>query len=91
MGSVALTALFFAAGSLFFSIPLLRGRLIPVWMGWLGVAASAILVVGLPLQLVGLVGGMTASLMWIPMLLFEVPFGVWLVVRGIAAAPVTKA
>lgn len=86
-GSVALTSTFFAAGSLFFSIPLFRGRLIPLWMGLLGVIASAILVIGLPLQLVGLIGGTVASVMWIPMLLFEVPFGFWLIFKGISNRP----
>ncbi len=48
---VALTATFFAVGSTAFAYLLLRGRMIPVPLAWLGVVASAVLVVGLPPQL----------------------------------------
>jgi hypothetical protein len=75
---VALTATFFAVGSTAFSWLLLRGRLIPISLSWLGVVASAVLVVGLPLQLAGWVRGPITSLVWLPMLAFEVPLGFWL-------------
>lgn len=39
-----------AVGSTLFSYLFLRGRLIPVPLAWIGVAASVVLVVGLPLQ-----------------------------------------
>jgi hypothetical protein len=81
---VALTGTFFAVGSTLFAYLLLRGRLIPIPLAGLGVVASALLVVGLPLQLAGFVHGPTTSLMWLPMLLFEVPLALWLLVRGIA-------
>ena len=77
-------ATFFAVGSALFSYLLLRGRIIPVPLAWLGVAASLLLVVGLPLQLAGLLGGPITSLMWLPMALFEVPLGLWLLIRGVA-------
>ncbi len=50
-------AFFFAVGSTLFSWLLLRGRMIPVALAWLGVLASALLVVILPLQRGGLFGG----------------------------------
>lgn len=81
---VALTATFFAVGSLLFSYLLLRGRMIPIPLAWLGVGASALLVVGLPLWLAGLVHGPIASLMWLPMLAFEVPLALWFLSRGVA-------
>jgi hypothetical protein len=84
---VALTATFFAVGSTAFAYLLLRGRMIPVPLAWLGVVASAVLVVGLPLQLAGWVHGPIASIMWLPMLAFEVPLGLWLLTRGVAANP----
>ena len=81
---VALTATFFAVGSLLFSYLLLRGRMIPVALAWLGVVASAILVVGLPLRLAGFLHGTITSLIWLPMLAFEVPLALWLLTRGVA-------
>ena len=84
---VALTATFFAVGSTAFAYLLLRARMIPVPLAWLGVAASVVLVVGLPLQLAGWVHGPITSVMWLPMLAFEVPLGLWLLMRGVAAHP----
>src|SRR5829696_5966273 len=46
-------AIFFAVGSTLFCWLLLRGRLIPAALAWLGVLASVLLVVVLPLQLAG--------------------------------------
>jgi hypothetical protein len=80
---IALTATFFAVGSLLFSILLLRGRLIPVPLAWLGVAASVLLVIGLPLQLAGFVHGAITRLWYLPMLAFEVPVGFLLLVKGV--------
>ena len=77
-------ATLFAAGSLLFCWLLLRGQMIPVALAWLGVLASVLLVVGLPLQLAGLVSGPAATLMWLPMLAFEVPLALWLLVKGVA-------
>ncbi len=88
---VALTATFFAVGSTAFAYLLLRGRMIPVPLAWLGLVASVVLVVGLPLQLAGWLHGPIASLMWLPMLAFEVPLGLWLLARGVAAPSRTQA
>jgi hypothetical protein len=81
------TATFFAVGSTAFSWVLLRGRLIPASLAWLGVVASVILVIALPLQLAGFVRGTITQLVWLPMLGFEVPLGIWLIVKGVAARP----
>lgn len=83
-GSIALTATFFAVGSTLFSWLLLRGRMIPVPLAWLGVVASGLLVVLLPLQLAGFLAGPITRLMWLPMLAFEVPLGLWLLIKGVA-------
>ncbi len=82
---VGLPGTFFAVGSTLFCYLLLRGRMIPVSLAWLGVAASVLLVVGLPLQLAGFLRGPIWLLMWLPMLAFEVPFAVWLLTKGVAA------
>lgn len=76
-------ATFFAAGSLAFCWLLLRGRMIPSVLGWLGVFASVLLVVGLPLQLAQVLVGRAAMAMWLPMAAFEIPAGVWLLVKGV--------
>lgn len=78
------SATFFAVGSTLFSWLLLRGRMIPVALAWLGVVASVLLVVGLPLQLAGLLRGPLTQLMWLPMAAFEVPLGLWLLSKGVA-------
>jgi hypothetical protein len=88
---VALTGTFFAVGSTLFAYLLLRGRMIPIPLAWLGVGASALLVVGLPLRLAGLVHGPMTSLMWLPMLAFEVPLTLWFLTRGVATQTRTQA
>lgn len=84
-GSMEIGATFFAVGSLCFSYLLLRGRMVPAALAWIGVIASILVVVGLPLQLAGFLGRPITDLMWLPMLLFEVPLGFWLIIRGVAA------
>jgi hypothetical protein len=81
---VALPATFFAVGSLAFCYLLLRARSIPVPLAWLGVVASVLLAVGLPLRLAGWLRESFMSILWLPMLLFEVPVAVWLIAKGVA-------
>jgi hypothetical protein len=84
-----LPATFFAVGSTIFAWLLLRGRIVPAPLAWLGLLASILVVVVLPLQLVGIAGGLLTQVMWIPMLAFEVGFALWLIVKG-AAMPVGR-
>jgi hypothetical protein len=77
-------ATFFAVGSTLFSYLLLRGRAVPVSLAWLGVFASVLLVVCLPLQLAGFLHGRVTSLLLIPMAAFELPLGMWLLIKGVA-------
>jgi hypothetical protein len=88
---VALTATFFAVGSTAFAYLLLRGRMIPVPLAWLGVVASVLLVVGLPLRLAGWLHDPVAALIWLPMLAFEVPLALWLLTKGVAPARIQPA
>ena len=83
--SSTIGATFFAVGSALFSWLLLRGRMIPVPLAWLGVVASILLVVGLPLQLAGVLRGSATQLMWIPMAAFEIPVALWLLIKGVAS------
>jgi hypothetical protein len=77
------SATFFALGSTLFAWLLLRGRMIPVSLAWLGVLASVLLMVCCPLQLAGLLSGPVTTFMWLPMLLFEVVLALWLILRGV--------
>ena len=79
---VAFTALFFAVGSTLFAWLLLRGRMIPAALAWLGVAASVLLVAWLPLQLAGVLPN--APWIWAPMFFFEVPLALWFLIKGVA-------
>ena len=82
--------IYFAVGSAVFSWLLLRGRMIPGAIGWLGVMSSVLLVVLLPLQLAGFFGGARAWsspvtwAVWLPLLVFELTLAVWLLVKGVA-------
>jgi hypothetical protein len=77
-------AMLFAFGSTIFSWLLLRGRMIPRSLAWLGVAASLLLAVLLPLELAGVVSGAITKIMWLPMAAFEIPLGLWLLIKGVA-------
>ena len=78
--SVPLGAVFFAVGSLIFSYLLLRGRMVPVSIAWLG-----LLVVVLPLQLAGFPSGpLTGYFLWLPALVFQVVLALWLLIKGVA-------
>jgi hypothetical protein len=73
-----IAALLFAIGSTFFCWLFVRGRVMPRVLAWLGVLASVVLVIGLPLQIGGMLPRTITQVMWLPMLAFEVPAGLWL-------------
>jgi len=77
------SATLFAVGSTLFSYLLLRGRMIPLPLAWLGLVGSALLVVALPLQLAEFLRGPITQLMWIPVALFELTLGPWLLIKGV--------
>lgn len=77
------SAIFFAVGSLLFSWLLLRGRMIPVALAWLGVLASILWVVGLPLQLIGVLPDSVTWFIYLPMAAYEIPLALWLIIKGI--------
>lgn len=83
--SVPIGAIFFAVGSTIFSYLLLRGRMVPVSIAWLGVLASGLLAVTLPLQLAGFpTGPLTGYYQWAPALVFQTALALWLLIRGVA-------
>lgn len=83
-GGALVCSILFAVGSTLFCTLFLRARTIPVALAWLGVVASVVLVVALPAQLGGVLEGPATGYVWMPMLLFEVAFALWLMVKGVA-------
>jgi hypothetical protein len=83
--SVPLGSIFFAVGSLIFSWLLLRGRIVPVPIAVLGVFASGLLIVTLPLQLAGFsTGPLSGYYQWLPALVFQIVIALWLLIKGVA-------
>jgi hypothetical protein len=88
--SVPIGTIFFAVGSTIFSWLLLRGRMVPVSIAWLGVFASGLLAVVLPLQLAGFpTGPLTGYYQWLPALVFQIVLALWLLIKGVAT-PATR-
>ena len=88
--SVPLGTIFFAVGSTIFSYLLLRGRMVPVSIAWMGVFASGLLAVALPLQLAGFpTGPLTGYYQWLPALVSQVVLALWLLIKGVAT-PATR-
>jgi hypothetical protein len=81
-------ASFFPVGSTLFCWLLLRGRMIPMGLAWLGLVASVLWVLSIPLDALGILRGPLTWLVWIPMAAFEIPFALWLVFKGVAPRPV---
>jgi hypothetical protein len=79
--SIPIGGIFFAVGSTIFSYLLLRGRMVPLPLAWLGVLASALLVVWLPLQLVGFLEGSLIG--WVLVSVFQLTLGLWLLMKGV--------
>src|SRR5580765_6136589 len=83
--------IYFAVGSTAFCWLLLRGRMIPVALAWLGVIASALLVVLLPAEIAGFFGGPRSWsppvrwALWLPLSVFEPPCARRLIVKSLAA------
>ena len=77
-------AWFFALGSTTFSWLLLRGRMVPVWLAWLGVVSSALVAIALPLQIARVLAGPATQLVWLPVAVFELVIAVWFILKGVA-------
>lgn len=84
-------AIFFAVASTVFAALFWRGRLVPRALAGLGIVASVLLAIVLPLQLAGWLGGPSSWaasltwLIWLPMLVYEVALAGWLIVKGVAS------
>lgn len=86
---------FFAIASTAFAWLLLRGRMVPAPLAWLGVIASVLLAIVIPLQQFGLFGGpmnwasAATWITWLPMLIYEIGLGSWLLFKG-ARPPISR-
>ena len=72
----------FVAGGFLFACLFLRGRLIPRWMAWTGVVTIGVQLVLIPLHIAMMVPGWIVNWLWLPILVYEVPLGIWLIVKG---------
>jgi hypothetical protein len=89
-GSVPIGSVFFAVGSFIFSYLLLRGRMVPVSIAWLGLFATGLLAVRLPLQVAGFsTGPLTGYYQWLPALVVQVVLALWLLIKGVST-PVAR-
>ena len=82
-------AVCFAVGSTLFCYLFLRARSIPIALAWLGVIASALLVILLPVQLAGFLPRAAEWPIWMPMLAFELIFAFWLIFTGMRPRSLT--
>jgi hypothetical protein len=73
----------FALGSTIYCYLFLRSRSIPVLLAWFGLFSSVLLLGVLPLQLAGFIES-PLVIIWIPMLVFEIIFALWLLIKGVA-------
>jgi len=78
--SATIAATCFVIGSALFSYLFLRARSIPIPLAWLGLLASVLLLIALPLELAGLIR--VPFILWMPMLVFELAFALWLLIKG---------
>ena len=62
--------------------------MVPAWLAALGVVASGLIAIGLPLQVLELLPALVTQLMWLPILVFELVFAGWLIVKGVATPEV---
>ena len=73
----------FVVGGFLFAYLFLAGRLIPRWMAWTGVITIGLQLVCVPLYVATLLPGKVVNWLWFPILLYEVPLGIWLIRRGV--------
>jgi hypothetical protein len=63
----------FVVGGFLFACLLLRGRLIPQWLAWIGVVTIGAQLIGVPLHIATIIPVSMVNILWLPILLYEVP------------------
>jgi hypothetical protein len=89
-GTAGPAALCLSVGNLIFASLFLRARSIPAWLAWLGIVASTLGLLEFSLEMLGFLHGPATIVPWMPMALFELILGLWLLLKGVAVrlAPV---
>ena len=85
-GRMGIGATCFLVGSTIFAWLMLRGRIVPVALAWIGLLGSIFALIIEPLALLGVAHGAITRVIWLPLLVFEVWLALWLIVKG-AAVP----
>ncbi len=88
--SMTVGATAFAVGSTIFAYLFLRARSIPLWLAWLGLGGSLLMVVITPLEGIGLIKGTVMSISWAPLFVFEITLAFWLMIKGVTQRPVRQ-
>jgi hypothetical protein len=73
----------FVVGGFLFAYLFLVGRLIPRWMAWTGVITIGLQLICVPLYVATIVPGKIVNWLLFPILLYEVPLGIWLIRKGV--------
>lgn len=89
--TIFVSATFFAVGSTIFCWLLLRGRMVPSWLAWVGVVGSALAAVVMPLETLRVLSNSVAQLVWVPLAIFEIGVSVWFIVKGVPEPEVSHA
>jgi len=72
----------FVVGGFLFAYLFLRGRLVPRWLAWIGVITIGAQLICIPLGIATIIPMPIVNWLWFPILLYEVPLGVWLIAKG---------
>lgn len=72
----------FVVGGFMFAYLFLRGGLIPRWLGWIGVVTIGVQLICVPLHIAMMIPGSVVDMLWMPILLYEIPLGIWLILKG---------
>jgi len=72
----------FVVGGFLFAYLFLRGRLIPRWLAWIGVITIGVQLICVPLDIATIIPKPIVNWLWFPILLYEVPLGIWLIAKG---------
>ena len=73
----------FVVGGFLFAYLFLRGRFLPRWLAWVGVITIGVQLICVPLSIATIVPRSIVNELWFPILLYEVPLGIWLIARGV--------
>jgi hypothetical protein len=73
----------FVVGGFIFAYLFLHGRLIPRWLAWIGVAAVGAQMICVPLHIASFIPGSIVDRLWMLIMVYEIPLGLWLIIRGV--------